>query len=197
MMNRQIRRAQAKQDKKAERDKLERREARKRKVEQLRAKRAERRAAIRSGAKPAAADKDDTKEGAAKGTADKGAASSKRGGRGPGRFSGALMMATVFFIVLQSSVPPEEGGSEILRLVTGAGFYLLFGYFSVMWLMRRSTPRPLTMTWITGALLIVGVEVAKAIQALVPFDPLLVVLSLPAVVAGSYLGRLVFENTPS
>jgi hypothetical protein len=197
MMNRQIRRAQAKQDKKAERDKLERREARKRKVEQLRAKRAERRTAIRSGAKSAAADKDGTQEGAAKGSADKGAASPKRGGRGPGRFSGALMMATVFFIVLQSSVPPEEGGSEVLRLVTGAGFYLLFGYFSVMWLMRRSTPRPLTMTWITGALLIVGVEVAKAIQALVPFDPLLVVLSLPAVVAGSYLGRLVFENTPS
>jgi hypothetical protein len=196
MMNRQIRRAQAKQDKKAERDKLERREARKRKVEQLRAKRAERRTAIRTGAKSAAADKDDTKDGAAKGAA-KGAAGPKRGGRGPGRFSGALMMATVFFIVLQSSVPPEEGGSEVLRLVTGAGFYLLFGYFSVMWLMRRSTPRPLTMTWITGALLIVGVEVAKAIQALVPFDPLLVVLSLPAVVAGSYLGRLVFENTPS
>jgi hypothetical protein len=196
MMNRQIRRAQAKQDKKAERDKLERREARKRKVEQLRAKRAERRTAIRTGAKSAAKDdaKDGAKDGAAGGSAVQGP---KRGGRGPGRFSGALMMATVFFIVLQSSVPPEEGGNEVLRLVTGAGFFLLFGYFSAMWLMRRSTPRPLTMTWITGALLIVGVEVAKAIQGLVPFDPLLVVLSLPAVVAGSYLGRLVFENTPS
>jgi hypothetical protein len=193
MMNRQIRRAQAKQDKKAERDKLERREARKRKVEQLRAKRAERRTAVRSGATSTAAAKDDAKDGAAGGAAVK----TRRAGRAPGRFSGALMMATVFFIVLQSSVPPEEGGNEVLRLVTGAGFFLLFGYFSVMWLMRRSTPRPLTMTWITGALLIVGVEVAKAIQGLVPFDPLLVVLSVPAVVAGSYLGRLVFENTPS
>jgi hypothetical protein len=193
MMNRQIRRAQAKQDKKAERDKLERREARKRKVEQLRAKRAERRTAVRSGATSTAAAKDDAKDGAAGGAAVK----TRRAGRAPGRFSGALMMATVFFIVLQSSVPPEEGGNEVLRLVTGAGFYLLFGYFSVMWLMRRSTPRPLTMTWITGALLIVGVEVAKAIQGLVPFDPLLVVLSVPAVVAGGYLGRLVFENTPS
>jgi hypothetical protein len=56
------------------------------------------------------------------------------------------MMATVFFIVLQSSVPPEEGGNEVLRSVTGAGFYLLFGYFSVLWLMRRDTPRPLMMT---------------------------------------------------
>jgi len=37
MMNRQIRRAQAKQDRKADRDKEERRAARKRKLEQLRA----------------------------------------------------------------------------------------------------------------------------------------------------------------
>jgi hypothetical protein len=192
MMNRQIRRAQAKQDKKAERDKQERRDARKRKVAELRSKRAERRAAIRAAPKEGTA-KDGAKEGA-------GAAAAKPGGkrgRAPGRFSGALMMATVFFIVLQSSIPPEEGGNEVLRLVTGAGFYLLFGYFSVMWLMRRTTPRPLMMTWITGALLIVGVEVAKAIQGVVPFDPVLVALSLPAVVGGSYLGRLVYENTPA
>jgi hypothetical protein len=192
MMNRQIRRAQAKQDKKAERDKQERRDARKRKVAELRTKRAERRAAIRAAPKASTA-RDGAKEGGDAAAAKTGA---KRG-RAPGRFSGALMMATVFFIVLQSSIPPEEGGNEVLRLVTGAGFYLLFGYFSVMWLMRRTTPRPLMMTWITGGLLIVGVEVAKAIQGIVPFDPVLVALSLPAVVGGSYLGRLVYENTPA
>jgi hypothetical protein len=195
MMNRQIRRAQAKQDKRAERDKQERRDARKRKVAELRTKRAERRAAIRAAPKVAA--KDATRNGADAGGAKGGAKAGAKRGRAPGRFSGALMMATVFFIVLQSSIPPEEGGNEILRLVTGAGFYLLFGYFSVMWLMRRTTPRPLMMTWITGALLIVGVEVAKAIQGVVPFDPVLVALSLPAIVGGSYLGRLVYENTPA
>jgi len=193
MMNRQIRRAQAKQDRKADRDKEERRAARKRKLEQLRAKRAERRAQVRAGTKADASGKGEA--GARGDAAPK--AGAKRPGRAPGRFSGALMMATVFFIVLQSTVPPEEAGNEVLRMVTGAGFYLLFGYFSVMWLMRRTTPRALLMTWITGAMLIVGVEVAKAIQGVIPFDPLLVALSLPAIVAGAYLGRLVYENTPA
>ena len=192
MMNRQIRRAQAKQDKKAEREKDERREARKRKVAQLRAKRAERRSAARS--KPAAgADGDKSAAGDKAGAAKPGA---KRGRRA-GRFSGALMMATVFFIVLQSSVPPMEGDNELLRSITGAGFFLLFGYFSVMWLMRRDTPRPLMMTWITGGLLLLGIEVTKALQGVIPFDPLMVALAAPGIVGGSYLGRLVFENTPT
>lgn len=188
MMNRQIRRAQAKQDKKAEREKEERRAARKRKVAQLRAKRAERRVAARS--KPSAGDA----KAAAPKDAGKGG---KKPGRRAGRFSGALMMATIFFIVLQSSVPPMEGDNALLRSITGAGFFLLFGYFSTMWLMRRDTPRPLLMTWITGGLLLVGLEVAKAIQGVVPFDPLMVALAAPGVVGGAYLGRLVFENTPT
>jgi len=197
MMNRQIRRAQAKQDKKAEREKEERREARKRKVAQMRAKRAERRNAARS--KPAAAGDGDkgASPDAAKDTVKGAAKGGKKPGRRAGRFSGALMMATIFFIVLQSSVPPMEGDNELLRSITGAGFFLLFGYFSVMWLMRRDTPRPLTMTWITGGLLLVGIEIAKALQGVVPFDPLMVALAAPFIVGGSYLGRLVFENTPT
>jgi len=197
MMNRQIRRAQAKQDKKAEREKDERREARKRKVAQLRERRAARRAEAR--AKPATPAARATEKGGEASAAP--AAGTKAGARRPGkragRFSGALMVATVFFIVLQSSVPPMEGDSELLRSVTGAGFFLLFGYFSVMWLMRRDTPRPLMMTWITGALLLVGVEVAKAIQGVVAIDPLMLALAAPGIVGGSYLGRLVYENTPA
>jgi len=191
MMNRQIRRAQAKQDKKADREKDERREARKRKVAQLREKRAARRASARA---KATATKDTGKDAAATAEAKAGA---KRPGKRAGRFSGALMIATVFFIVLQSSVPPLEGDNELLRSITGAGFFLLFGYFSVLWLMRRDTPRPLMMTWITGGLLLVGVEVAKAIQGIVPLDPLMLALAVPGIVGGSYLGRLVYENSPT
>lgn len=191
MMNRQIRRAQAKQDKKADREKDERREARKRKVAQLREKRAARRASARA---KATATKDTGKDAAATAEAK---ATAKRPGKRAGRFSGALMIATVFFIVLQSSVPPLEGDNELLRSITGAGFFLLFGYFSVLWLMRRDTPRPLMMTWITGGLLLVGVEVAKAIQGIVPLDPLMLALAVPGIVGGSYLGRLVYENSPA
>lgn len=192
MMNRQIRRAQAKQDKKAEREKEERREARKRKVAQLRAKRAERRTAARS--KPAA---ETDAKGAAAGAAKDAAKGGKKRGRRAGRFSGALMMATIFFIVLQSSVPPAPEENALLRSVTGAGFFLLFGYFSVMWLMRRDAARAMTLTWITGGLLLVGIEVTKALQGVVPFDPLMVAVAAPGIVGGSYLGRLVFENTPA
>lgn len=185
MMNREFRRAQAKMDKKAEREKDERREARKRKLEQARARRTARREEAKSRAATAS------------GTAVKVAAgaSGKRGSRA-GRFAGALMMATVFFIVLQSSVPPQPGDNEILRSVTGAGFFLLFGYFSALWMMRRGMPRPLLMTWVTGGMLLFGVEAAKFFQAFIPFDPWMVALALPGVVAGSYLGRLVFTNTP-
>ena len=187
-MNRELRRAQAKMDKKAEREKDERREARQRKLQQAR----ERRSARREEAKKRAAAGADQASAVAKG----GAEGAKRGGRA-GRFSAALMMATVFFIVLQSSVPPQPGDNELLRSVTGAGFFLLFGYFSTLWMMRRGTPRPLTMTWVTGAMLLVGVEGAKFFQQIAPFDPLMVGLAIPGVVAGSYLGRLVFENTPA
>jgi hypothetical protein len=192
MMNRQIRRAQAKQDKRADREKEERRATRVRKLEQLRARRAAARAAARERAAARAAGKETP------GKAASAAAPSDRSApRRAGRFSGALMMATVFFIVLQSSVPPEPGGNEVLRSVTGAGFFLLFGYFSVLWLMRRAVPRPLISTWITGALLLVGVEAAKFFQAVVPIDPLMIALAIPGVVGGSYLGRLVYENAPT
>lgn len=191
-MNRELRRAQAKMDKKAEREKEERRAARRRKVDQLKERRAARRAEIKANA----AKKADGGAKASGGAAEKDAP--KKGGRGrnPGRFAGVLMMATVFFIVLQSSVPPAPEDNAILRSVTGAGFYLLFGYFSVLWLMRRDVPRPLLMTWISGALLTAGVEVARLLQPEVPTDFLMLALAVPGLVGGAYLGRLVFVNAP-
>jgi hypothetical protein len=63
-------------------------------------------------------------------------------------------------------------------------------------MMRRETPYALRMTWITGGLLLLGVEAAKYFQEMIPFDPLLVALAIPGVVGGSYLGRLVSDSTP-
>lgn len=183
-MNRELRRAQAKMDKKAEREKDERRDARLRKVEQMRARRASRR--------------EEAKLRAAKATGEtsKVAAGGNKRGRRAGRFAGALMMATVFFIVLQASVPPQPGDNDLLRSITGAGFFLLFAYFSTLWMLRRDTPQALRMTWITGGLLLLGVETAKYFQPLIPFDPLMVALAIPGLVGGSYLGRLVSDHTP-
>lgn len=214
-MNRQIRRAQEKQDRKADKERDKRREARRDKVQKLRDQRARSREAIkkrREGevAAKAAGDSSDggaedagaagTKSGGstAGGTAERAAAGGRASkGRKPGRFSGALMMATVFFIVLQSAVPAEDPGPDTLRTITSAGFYLLFGYFSTLWLMRRATPRPLTMTMISGVMLTVGVEVAKRFQPEVTTDLLLLALAIPAIAAGAFLGRLVYTNTPA
>lgn len=193
-MNRELRRAQAKQDKKVEREKEERKAARRRRIDTLRS----RRAARRSEAKANAATKPDPKsggEGGAKPPQKGGGAAGGRG-RNPGRFAGALAMATVFFIVLQGSVAPEPGDSDLLRSVTGAGFYLLFGYFAILWLMRRDTPRPVVLTLVFGALLTAGVEVAKLFQPEVPTDFLLLALALPGLVAGAFLGRLVYTSAP-
>ncbi len=189
MMNREIRRAQAKQDKKAERDKEERRAARRRKVDTLRARRTEKRTQIKANAASGKGD-------GAKSSKVQASKTKATGGRNPGRFSGVLMGATVFFIVLQASVPPDDTGNAVLRSVTGAGFYLLFGYFAILWLMRRNTPRPLLMTLISGFMLTAGVEVAKLFQPEVPTDPLMLALVLPGLVGGAYLGRLVYTNTP-
>ena len=193
-MNRELRRAQAKQDKKAEREKEERKAARRRRIDSLRSRRATQRAA----AKANAGKKTEAKsggEGAAKATGKGGAAPAGRG-RNPGRFAGALAMATVFFIVLQASVPPEPGDNDLLRSVTGAGFYLLFGYFAILWLMRRATPRPLLVTLVSGVFLTAGVEVAKLFQPEVPTDLLLLALALPGLVGGAFLGRLVYTSAP-
>ena len=190
MMNRQLRRAQQKQDEKFDKERQKKKDKRQAKVSALKDRRSRRRAeslaraeARKRGETPADAPKQDSSP----------AAKRKR----PGRFSAALMMATVFFIVLQSAVPPENPGEiDVLRSVTSAGFYLLFAYFSTLWLMRRDTPRPIMMTLISGGMLTLGVEVAKRFQPEMTTDLLMLALAVPFLVAGAFLGRLVYVNSP-
>lgn len=194
MMNRQLRRAQKKQDEKVDKERQQRKDKRQAKVSSLRERRAKRR---QESLERARARK--RGEESAKGQASSAAAPAAKGkGKRPGRFSGALMMATVFFIVLQSAVPPEQVGEvDVLRSVTSAGFYLLFAYFSTLWLMRRDTPKPIMMTLISGGMLTLGVELAKYFQADMGTDWLMLALALPFLVAGAFLGRLVYVNSPA
>ncbi|TVR85580.1 MAG: hypothetical protein EA416_16640 [Trueperaceae bacterium] len=190
-MNRQLRRAQQKQDEKFDKERQKKKDKRQAKVSALKDRRSRRRAeslaraeARKRGETPAEAPKQD------------GSPAAKR--KRPGRFSAALMMATVFFIVLQSAVPPENPGEiDVLRSVTSAGFYLLFAYFSTLWLMRRDTPRPIMMTLISGGMLTLGVEVAKYFQPDMTTDLLMLALAVPFLVAGAFLGRLVYVNSPT
>lgn len=183
-MNRQLRRAQAKQDKKQDKEKLRRRSQRHARLQRLRARRPNRPAktpgqvAKADGAKPAAA-----------------APGSARGSRHPGRFSGFLAGATFFFIVLQSVAPAERQG--IGDSLIGAAFYLMLGYFVTLWLLRRGTDRAVLISVASGALLAAGTALGALIRPEVPLDGLQLALVAPALVLGSLLGRWVHHKAPA
>ncbi len=191
-MNRQLRRAQAKLDDKAAKEKDRRRQERRARLAALRAQRGAR--SSKSGAKAGSKAGDaapDLK------TVNVKSLTPEQRKRLPGRFSGALMIATVFFIVLQAAVPPTE--STIGTSLTGAGFYLLFGYFSVLFQLRQGRDNALTFTLITGLALTLGMLATRLFGPNAGFDLnflLLVGVGAVGVVAGAYLGRLVFYAAP-
>lgn len=186
-MNRQLRRAQAKLDEKTDKEKARKRAARRARLDALRTRR--RAAPARASSKGAA--QPDLKKVNVK------ALTPEQRRKLPGRFSGALMFATIFFIVLQAAVPPQE--STVATSLTGAGFFLLFGYFSVLFQLRQGRDNPLTLTFVTGAALVVGVLATRLFGPNAGFDlnfVLLLAVGAVAVVGGAYLGRLVFYAAP-
>lgn len=187
-MNRQLRRAQAKLDEKAEKEKSKKKQARRDRIDAIRSRR--RMPAARATGKATAA-APDLRQVNVK------ALTPEQRRKLPGRFSGALMIATVFFIVLQAAVPSED--STVLTSLTGAGFFLLFGYFSVLFQLRQGRDNALTMTLVTGAALTLGVLATRFFGTTTGLDLnfiVLVAVGAAGVVAGAYLGRLVFYAAP-
>ncbi len=186
-MNRQLRRAQAKQDKKAEFEKQKKKDARRDRIEMLKERRAKRReAAKRSGAEDKRVSNKEA--GAPVSVANMSAEQRKKL---PGRFSGAFMIATVFFIVLQGVAPDPEAG--VVGSLTGAGFFLLYGYFSALNLERRGMANSLTFTMISGVALAGGVTAARYLAPGTSPDWLMTGVGVVGVWIGAYLGRMVFN----
>lgn len=183
-MNRQLRRAQAKQDDKAEREKARKKQARRQKIAQIKGRRAANRTVKKMpGAKP---------EEPAK-TVHVSQMTAEQRKKMPGRFSGALMIATVFFIILQAAVPTDD--ANVMSSLTGAGFFLMFGYFSTLFLFRRGSDKAFNMTLTSGLALAAGVLATRFFGENAGFDTLfllMVGLGAVGVVAGAYLGRAVF-----
>jgi Flp pilus assembly protein TadB len=180
-MNRQIRRVEEKKERKAEEKKAKAKaERQKRKRE-----RSEQRKRASSEKKPA-------QEGSG---GDAKAPTARPGPRksNPGRFSGALTAATVFFIALQA-VAPTDG--TVPSQIVSASFYLLFGYFSVLWMMRRGSPRAIQVAVIAAALMGVVTFLSQWLQPALQPAPIMLALILPLAVAGAYLGRLVWNRAP-
>lgn len=183
-MNRQLRRAQAKLDQKTEKEKQQKRDARAAKVAQLKNERKQRRErALEKGVKKNPDQPKPTFSGPP---------SKEQLKKLPGRFSGVLMIASLFFIVINSAVPVPE--QTVLTSVTGAGFYLLYGYFSVLFLSRRGMPNGFTLTTITGLLLVAGMIAGRFFMKELEHDWLMMGLAAPSVVLGAYFGKLVFDT---
>jgi hypothetical protein len=191
MMNRQLRRAQKKQDEKADKDRRRKRADRRSRIANLRAERSRRRSDV-------AKRREEGKSG--------GDASPARSGggrmRNPGRFSGVLLIATIFFISLNAAVsrPDVEAGASFLNSpeafsVIGALYYALFGYFAVMWLNRRQLGRPVALALFAGVMLALGGEAAKLIQGEYTPDLLFLALLAPALLLGTLGGRWVHDNS--
>ncbi len=190
-MNRQLRRAQAKLDEKAEKEKDKKRQARRQRIDSIRAKRR-----TKPGSKPTGKSAGEAAPDLKKVNVKSLTKEQQR--KLPGRFSGALMIATVFFIVLQAAVPPEE--STVATSLTGAGFFLLFGYFSVLFQLRQGRDNALTMTLITGLALCLGVLATRFFGPNAGLDVnfgILLAAGAAGVVGGAYLGRLVFYAAPA
>lgn len=180
-MNRQLRRAQAKLDTKAERDKQKKKQARQEKISTIRARQKQRRI---SGAKPEPRKPMDPSK-----------LTAEQRKKMPGRFAGALMIATVFFVILQAAVPAEQ--ATLTTTLTGSGFFLMFGYFSTLFLFRRGNEKAFGMTIVMGIALAVGVLFTRLIGpeagGLDQLFLLLVGVGAAGVVVGAYLGRAVFN----
>jgi hypothetical protein len=183
-MNRQLRRAQAKLEKKAEIEKERKKAARRAKVQELQDRRRRQREAARlrvqsggSAAEPAA----------------KRELTPEERKKLPGRFSGAFMFATVFFIALQAAVPTEM--KTTTNSLMGAGFFLMYGYFATLFLSRRGLPRALQTATVGGVALAVVLGVMQAIQGQ-QVDWLMCGIGAVAVPLGAFLGRSVINAAP-
>lgn len=183
-MNRQLRRAQAKQDDKVEREKSRKKQARRQKIADIKGRRTANRTLKKvPGAKP---------EQPAK-VVHVSQMTAEQRKKMPGRFSGALMIATVFFIILQAAIPTAD--ANVMSSLTGAGFFLMFGYFSTLFLFRRGSEKAFNMTLTSGLALAGGVLATRLFGENAGFDSLfllMVGLGAVGVVAGAYLGRAVF-----
>ena len=189
-MNRQLKRANEKSDKKREREQQRRKELRR----ESRVRVAQTK---RSASKTA-----QTKEGS-KTTG----SSQERPAPGMGRsiFNTAYLVFTVSVIVSQAFVPQQ---TNTLALVTHVFIYLILGYFFVLWLYRRGVTQAFTITLLAGFGLALGVEGLKALLPQFGFpqlppiegasaapNVLYVALAVPGLLVGTWLGRYIYKRS--
>lgn len=176
-MNRHIRRAQEKSDKKREQGGNRRRGPRKTAPKE----------------KPQAKSKSEKPKARAE-QKDSARSEAAKGATRAGRFAGFLALATAALIVSQAFVSFES-----FRLVDYgviAFSYVLLGYFTSLWLLRRSTENAIAITIMGGILLSFGVELSRLLRPEIQAYPLLVFASAPALLIGVLIARFVYKRSP-
>ena len=181
-MNRQLKRANEKSDKRRELEQARRKKARRDRVQVVRARAKETPKAAQNTAQ-----------------------SAERPGisRLRRRFANWYLIFVIFFIITQAFFPQR---TDTFALVTHAIFYGILGYFMTLWLYRRGTAPAPFYTVAFGVLLALGVEGLKfLLPGLEPTDGigstdpnlLFPLLAVPGVVAGAALGYVVYRRDPN
>jgi len=177
-VNRQLRRANEKSDKRREREQERRKEGRRERVRVVQAKK------TTAPEDDKAPPKDDRPA---------------PGMRRPG-LAGAYLLLVIGVIAAQALVPQQ---TDTFSLVIHMLFYVILGYFLCLWLLRRGVAQAPVITVAGGLLLAFGVEGLKLV--LPQFGPseagetgpnlIFAYLALPGLLLGTWLGRSLFQRS--
>lgn len=168
-MNRQLKRANEKSDRRREREQARRKEQR----------RAGRVRVTKAKDTATAENKEGKKD-----------ARPAPGTRRPG-LAGAYLLLVVGVVAAQALVPPQ---TDPLSLVIHVLFYLILGYFLCLWFYRRGVRQAFAIAIVGGLLLAFGVEGLKVALPQTEPNLLFVYLALPGLLPGAWLGRFVFRR---
>jgi hypothetical protein len=114
-----------------------------------------------------------------------------------GRWSGPFVLVVLAFIILQAVLPRPEadaGGIGQFSFIIEVLYYLLFGYFTYLWLAKRNQPNAFPIAGAAGAVL---AALLQGLLFLLPgFEPnlQLLVFAIPASVLGAFLAQLVYSK---
>lgn len=170
-MNRQLKRANEKSDKRREREQAKRKEQRRR-VRVTKVK-----DSVKSSAKDGAPpEPKDTRPAP--------------GLRRPG-LAGAYLLLVVGVIAAQALVPQQ---TDPFSLVVHTLFYVILGYFLCLWLYRRGIAQAFVIALVGGLLLAFGVEGLKLAAPQSAPNLLFAYLALPGLLLGAWLGRFIFRR---
>lgn len=103
----------------------------------------------------------------------------------------AYLLFAVGVIASQPFLPQR---TDTFSLVTHTLFYVILGYFLCLWFLRRGVAQAFPITLAAGLLLAVGVEAVKLLVLQSTPEPLFTYLALPGLLLGAWLGRFIFHK---